>query len=375
MARENSYFIVTPPGLEQVCADELRGLGVEPLAMVSGGFEFRGGLRELYLANLWLRTASRILVRLGEFGARDFPTLYQKLAKLPWGRFVKPGQACRISVSCHSSRLNHSGRIAETCRTAIARALGEEVAGEGDTLGIYLRFVDDRCQVSIDSSGEHLHRRGYRQAHGAAPLRETLAAGCLLACGYDGSRPLIDLMTGSGTFALEGAMIALNKAPGLARHFSFMDWPKFRPGLWQQLCDEASRCQRQQLPAPIVAVDNNPRAIAAAEANLSSAGVRELIDLRCCAMQALLPAGDEGLLICNPPYGERLGKHAALNALYRDLGSLYGQRFRAWQGAVLCPDGPLLKATRLPLQQLLRLSNGGIRVGLFQKMARKGQDL
>ncbi len=366
MARENIYFIVTPPGLEQICAGEVRSLGIEPLSISSCGLEFAGGLRELYLANLWLRSASRILVRLGEISARDFPSLFQKLAKLPWGRFVKPGQDCRVSVSCHSSRLNHSGRIADTCRKAIVRALGQDFSGEAE-VRIYLRFVDDRCQVSVDSSGEHLHRRGYRQAHGAAPLRETLAAGCLLACGYDGRRPLIDLMTGSGTFALEAAMIALNRAPGLTRSFTFMDWPKFRPGLWQQVCDEAVSRQHKTMPASIVAVDSNPKAIAAAEANLVSAGVQEKIDLRCCAMQELEAVGEEGLLICNPPYGERIGRHAALTALYRDLGHVYGQRFSSWRGAILCPDGVLLRATRLPMEPLLRLSNGGIRVGLFRK--------
>ena len=367
MARQDDYFVITAPGLEKICAAEIQQLGISATVSVAGGVEFSGGLRELYLVNLWSRTASRVLVRLGEVSARDFPALYQKLSKLPWGRFVKPGQRCNVKVTCHTSRLNHSGRIAQTCNDAIMRVLRQDADGDQATATIYLRFVEDRCLVSVDSSGVHLHRRGYRQVHGAAPLRETLAAGSLLACGYDGSQPLIDLMTGSGTFALEAAMIALRRAPGLKRDFAFMDWPKFRAGLWQQLGAEAQRQQKKALAAPIIAVDNNPKVIAVAEANLIAGGLTELIDLRCCAMQDLVPEGPDGLLICNPPYGERLGRNAVLSALYRDLGRVYGEVFKDWQGGVLCPDNSLLKASGLNLQQVLRLSNGGIMVGLFMK--------
>ncbi len=367
MARLDDYFVITAPGLEELCAAEIQQLGISAEISVAGGLQFRGGLRELYLINLWSRTASRVLVRLGEFTARDFPALYQKLSKQPWGRFVRPGQDCNIKVTCHGSRLNHSGRIAQTCLDAIRRVLGQDGGGVPETVTIYLRFTEDRCQVSIDSSGEHLHRRGYRQAHGAAPLRETLAAGCLLSCGYDGSQALVDVMTGSGTFALEAAMIALKRAPGLTRDFAFMAWPKYRAGLWQQLCVEARRQQKQELDAPITAVDSNPKAVAAAAANMKAGEVDELIDLRCCAMQELTPNTDGGLLICNPPYGERLGRNAVLNALYHDLGRIYSEVFSGWDGAILCPDNLLLKASGLKLHQLLRLSNGGIKVGLFLK--------
>lgn len=367
MARQDDFFVVTAPGLEPLCEEEIRTLGIKARVSASGGLEFRGGLRELYLVNLWSRTASRVLVRVDEVTARDFPALYQKLRRLPWGRFVKPGQRCDVRVTAHRSRLNHSGRIAQTCQEAIEHVLGRDADGSEGTATVFLRFVDDRCQVSVDSSGSHLHRRGYRQAHGQAPLRETLAAGSLLACGYDGSLPLVDLMTGSGTFALEAALIALRRAPGLTRDFAFMNWPKYRAGLWKQLCDEAVRQQLSELPAVITAVDSNPKAIAAAQLNLAAAGIGDLIDLRCCAMQELVPTGPAGLVICNPPYGERLGRNAVLSALYRDLGRVYVEVFKEWQGALLCPDNQLLKSSGVKLQELLRLSNGGIQVGLFQK--------
>jgi putative N6-adenine-specific DNA methylase len=364
----NDYYVVVAPGLEALCAAELAALGIVVTDRQNGGLAFAGGLRELYLANLWLRTASRILVRVGEFGARDFPTLYKRLGRLPWGRFVKPGRPCRCRVSSQHSRLLHSGRVEQTCREAVAKALGgvaEDATQEEAT--IYVRIVDDRCLVSVDSSGAHLHRRGYMQARGAAPLRETLAAGCLLAAGFDGSQSLVDLMCGSGTLAVEAALIALNLPPGGRRTFAFMDWPGFRPGLWQQLLDVAARAAGVAPSAAIVAVDSNPRAIAALRLNLAEAGLDELVDGHCCPMQDFSSELKHGLLICNPPYGERLGKNADLDALYRDLGRVYGTRFAGFQGCLICPEKRLVRQTGLAFEPLLRFSNGGIPVALLRK--------
>jgi len=365
--QNNNYFVVTAPGFENICAKELVDLGIQPLNTIRGGVEFAGGLQELYLANLWLRSASRILVRLGEVAARDFPILFQRLSRLPWGRFIKPGAAYEIKVASHGSRLTHTGRIAEVCEAAIAKSLGEKRGDSGLVQKVFLRMNDDHCQVSVDSSGEHLHRRGYRQARVAAPLRETLAAGCLLACHYDGSAPLLDMMTGSGTFAIEAAMIALHRAPGKERDFAFMGWPKYRPGLWQQLLIEAQREEKSTISTPIVALDNNPKAIAAVQKNLEMIGLTGLIQLSCGQIQQLQPQFPSGLMICNPPYGERLGKNASLKSLYHDLGRVYGTTFAAWQGAIICPESELLKTTGIAFSPLLRFSNGGIKVALLKK--------
>lgn len=364
--RENCYFAVTLPGFESVCAGELQQLKIYS-GCQRGGVEFHGGLRELYQANLWLRSATRILVRLGEVTARDFPTLYKRLLRLPWGRFIKPGVPCDVRVVCHRSRLSHSGRVAETTQQAIVKALGAEPDPQGKVQQVLVRIEDDRCLVSIDSSGELLHRRGYRQARVAAPLRENLAAGCLLALGYDGSQPLVDAMTGSGTFAIEAALIALQRAPGAKRNFAFMDWPKYRPGLWRQLLQQARQAEKTELPAAIIAIDNNPKAIAAAERNLTAAALDGLIQVQCLPMQQLRAEAEHGLILCNPPYGERLGRSAALQALYRDIGSVYAGTFAAWQGALVCPDAELVRSSRITLTPLLHFSNGGIRVALLEK--------
>lgn len=361
------YFVVTTPGFENICAKELTHLGIQPVKIIRGGVEFEGGLQELYLANLWLRSATRILVRLGEVAARDFPTLFQRLSRLPWGRFIKPGRACEIRAVSHGSRLNHTGRIAAVCEEAMVKSLGEKNGSTGLVQKVFVRMNDNHCEVSVDSSGELLHRRGYRQARVAAPLRETLAAGCLLACGYDGSLPLSDAMTGSGTFSIEAALIGLHRAPGKGRDFAFMSWPKFRPGLWQQLLVEAQRGEKATLPAPILAVDNNPKAIKAAQINIESIGLGGLIELSCGQMQQLHPSAPRGLIICNPPYGERLGKNASLKSFYHDLGQLYGTVFADWEGAVICPESGLIKSTDLSFSPLLRFTNGGIKVSLLKK--------
>ncbi|MEA3362908.1 MAG: class I SAM-dependent RNA methyltransferase [Thermodesulfobacteriota bacterium] len=365
--QKNDYFVVTAPGFETICARELVDLGIQPINTVRGGIEFEGGLQELYLTNLWLRSASRILVRLGGVVARDFPILFQRLSRLPWGRFVKPGVAYEIRVASRGSRLTHTGRIAEVCEAAMTKVLGEKRVKTGSVQKIYLRMNDDRCQVSIDSSGEHLHRRGYRQARVAAPLRETLAAGCLLASDYDGSSPLLDMMTGSGTFSIEAALIALHRAPGKGRDFAFMNWPKYRPGLWRQLLIEAQREEKSTLPYPIIALDNNPKAIAAVQQNLEKIGLDGLIQLSCGNMQQLQPQLPSGLMICNPPYGERLGQNASLKSLYHDLDRLYGKTFADWQGAIICPESELIKSTTTSFAPLLRFSNGGIKVALLKK--------
>ncbi|MCF6267317.1 MAG: hypothetical protein L3J57_12330 [Desulfuromusa sp.] len=366
--QKNDCFVVTAPGFESICAGELAALGIQPANIIRGGVEFEGGLQELYLANLWLRSASRILVRVGGVAARDFPILFQRLSRLPWGRFVKPGVAYEIRVASRGSRLTHTSRIADVCAAAMTKVLGEKKQGEkGSVQKIYLRMNDNYCQVSIDSSGEHLHRRGYRQARVAAPLRETLAAGCLLACEYDGSSPLLDMMTGSGTFSIEAALIALHRAPGTGRDFAFMNWPKYRPGLWRQLLIEAQREEKSTLPAPIIAVDNNPRAIAAVQLNLKKIGLDGSIQLSCGNMQQLQPQFSSGLMICNPPYGERIGKNASLKSLYHDLDRIYGKTFADWQGAIVCPESELIKSTSTSFSPLLRFSNGGIKVALLKK--------
>lgn len=356
-------FAVTAPGLEEVCAGELRGLGMADIRVLAGGVAFCGGLREIYLANLWLRSASRVLVRVGEFKSRDFPDLYRKALRLPWGRFLRPGVGLQVRASSQHSRLIHSGRIAETLSEAIHRSLGQEAAPAGEQL-ILARFDADVCQLSVDSSGALLHRRGYRTETAFAPLRETLAAGILLLLGWDGSTPLVDPLCGSGTFVIEAALLAGNRAPGMRRPFAFMDWPGFRPGLWEALRAEAQRAERPVTVA-LCGGERESEALASAERNAARAGVESLVQLRQQELAACVAPPGPGLVVCNPPYGKRIGRDEDLRPLFGALGTLFQGPFAGWRGAFICPDDALARATELSLTRCAGLQNGGIPVALW----------
>ena len=204
--RTENFYIIVSPGLEETCAAELSAIGIPPRQIDKGGIACTGRLRELYLANLWLRTASRVLVRFAACRSRDFPDLYRKARQLPWGRFIHAETPVAFRVACHGSRLNHSTRVAETLESALNRALGRSTNPTGkDPQLVMVRIVEDVVTISIDTSGELLHRRGYRKTVTAAPLRETLAAGILMLLDWQGHEALVDPMCGSGTFVIEAA--------------------------------------------------------------------------------------------------------------------------------------------------------------------------
>ncbi|HEX2190502.1 MAG TPA: hypothetical protein VHG51_16455, partial [Longimicrobiaceae bacterium] len=245
-----SLFAVTAPGLEELCAAELREMGIAAAAE-PGGAAWEGTRAQLFDANLRLRTAGRVLVRVAEFRARTWFELERHARRVPWERWVRPRGAVRLRVASKKSKLYHEGAIAERLLDAVARSAGplgsagtarggdeEDEGAEGQLFVV--RFHYDRCTLSVDSSGALLHLRGYRQALAKAPLRETLAAAMLLGSGWDGAAPLLDPMCGSGTVAIEGALLARKVAPGLAspdrtpRRYAFLEWPDHDARLWDQ---------------------------------------------------------------------------------------------------------------------------------------------
>lgn len=363
--RTETFFAIVSPGLEEVCARELANLDVASLEVCPGGVAFQGKLADLYRASLWLRSASRVVVRFAEFPSRDFPQLFQRALKLPWGRFLKAETPVQFRVTCRRSRLMHTERVAETFEKAIMRSFGREENPQNDSAQLILvRIVEDRVQVSIDSSGELLHRRGYRRAVTPAPLRETLAAGVLQLAGWDPHQPLCDPMCGSGTFLWEAALLACQQAPGRHRRFAFMRWPGFREGLWRQLCQMADQQQRE-LGASLAGYDQDAEAIAAARTNGEQLQLLEevVIVKKSLAEQPVYMT--PGLVVCNPPYGLRLETAERIQAFYRDLGRQLHRAFPGWRLAMLCPDAALAKKTGLALRQQALLDNGGLKVGLF----------
>lgn len=363
--RTEELFAVISPGLETVCANELAALQIKPGETIPGGIAFSGRLRDIYLCNLWLRTASRILIRFADFRSRDFPDLYRRASLLPWGRFIKSETPVSFRITCHTSRLNHTTRIAETLESAINQALGRSTnPAEGSAQLILVRIVDDQVTLSIDSSGELLHRRGYRQSVTAAPLRETLAAGTLMMLNWNGSTPLEDPLCGSGSFLLEAALLARQQAPGLNRAFAFMDWPGYRDGLWKLLCGEAQRMERD-ISLAICGADENPGAVAAANENSKRSGIPGLLEIKQMPVSDQPIHAGEGLVVCNPPYGKRLKLGKEPEHYYNELGKQLLRAYPDWQLAMLCPNPELVKATGLPFRRIADLDNGGLTVGLY----------
>jgi putative N6-adenine-specific DNA methylase len=362
-------FVSALPGLEPALESEAGVLGFSP-RRVEGGVELTGAPGLHQEANLRLRTASRVLLRLGHFPAPEAGALARGLAGLPLSTVWDGRTAPRFSVALHRARFKGPDAVL----AAAARAWGlpsveragvlDEESSEGLTL--LVRLEGDTCTVSADTSGEPLHRRGYRQEVSRAPLRETLAAGILVLAGYDGVEPLVDPMCGSGTFLIEGAGMSRRRAPGLERAFAFERFPGFDAADWGA---RKARAEAESLPAPRSVLrghDLNAGALGTARRNARRAGVTltlERQDVRTLAA----PAGlGPGLVVVNPPYGKRVGEAEDLPGLYRALGATFRRAFTGWRAAVLVPeDTGLLRALGLPEGRSLPVRNGGLRCRLL----------
>ncbi len=377
-----TFFAVTAPGLERITTEELNRLGMKvsknpPVdiprlsAEESGGVEFEGSRADLYRANYQLRTASRVLVRMDTFYAAAFSELRKKASRLGWENFLKPGDPVTLHVTCHKSKLYHSGAVAERVLGAIGDKLGKpsvQKKAEETTDGhppqlVVVRLVNDQCTISIDSSGELLHRRGYRLETAKAPLRETLAAGMLLASGWDAQSPLLDPFCGSGTIAIEAALLARGVQPGQNRWFAFMDWPRFDQTRWQSSLSAWTASPPVVMPR-IQASDRDAGAIRIAQANAERAGVAEWIEFTCRPISAIEPPSEPGWVVTNPPYGIRVSANKDLRNLYAQFGNVLRAHCPDWQLAVLCSDPQLLGQIGLPLDSSISLINGGINVRL-----------
>ncbi len=381
-------FAVCALGLDELLAAELRSLGIDAdsAAEEPGGVAFDATAAALYRANLHLRTASRVLVRLGQFHVRALGELERRAKELPWERFMGPGRSVRIRVTCRKSRLYHTGAVGERIANALTARSGglTDASTTGNAVAVHAHHADappddddvdddesqlvvvrvfhDRCTISIDSSGALLHRRGYRLATAKAPLRETLAAALLLASGWDVRAPLVDPMCGSGTIAIEGALLARRIAPGLRRSFAFVEWPEFDGALWESVLDEARSLVRPRAPAAIQASDRDAGAIEAALANAHRAGVAADIELTHRALSAIEPPPGPGWVVTNPPYGARVGERDRLRNLYSQLGKVLRAKCAGWTVALLSADSRLDSRLGLPLETRVRTRNGGIAV-------------
>ncbi|MBK6277615.1 MAG: bifunctional 23S rRNA (guanine(2069)-N(7))-methyltransferase RlmK/23S rRNA (guanine(2445)-N(2))-methyltransferase RlmL [Gammaproteobacteria bacterium] len=373
--RHGHYFASCSRGLEELLAAELKAAGVDDTRVGAGGVYITGPLAHAYRACLWSRVASRVLAAVGEVGARDADELYANAVELPWEQHIGAGATIAVDFIGVSEQLRNSLFNARRVKDAVVdrlravTGLRPDVDVRAPDIRIVARLNRERLTLAIDLGGAQ-HRRGYRGATGAAPLKENLGAALLLRCGWPelaaAGGALYDPMCGSGTLLIEGALIAAGAAPGEWRDLGRQKWPGHDPLLWQRLVQEARAAREQGLPglAPIAGADADRRVLAHAVENAAAAGLAGRIEFSAVALAAQrrpeAMAGRTGLLICNPPYGERLGEARQLQGLYEDLGRLVREEFPGWRAAILTTEGPLEAALGLRFARRYRFRNGAI---------------
>ncbi len=357
-------FLVCAPGFEQVLRAETIEKGFKKPKASHGGVTIWGGWSVAWRANLDLRGASKVLVRLGSFKVTHLSQLEKRASELPWSELLNDQVSVRLEASCTKSKIYHQKAAAERIGRAITRAAGCRLDDEGD-ITIKARLFEDRCTISIDISGDGLHKRGHKEALNKAPLRETLAALILRQCGYDGTEPVLDPMCGSGTFVLEAADIATCQKPGRSRSFAFEKLMNFDPELWEKM---KSKDTRISPAAHFYGFDRDKGAIERSQANAQRADLGDQCTFTHAPIGTLKrPDGPAGLVIINPPYGVRLGDVKKLSALYKSLGTVLMREFSGWRVGIVTNTDKLAKATGLPfVENPMRFDHGGIKVSLYQ---------
>lgn len=356
-------FLVATPGLEaQLCA-EAKSIGFGNPKQVPGGVIVRGGWRDVWHANLELRGCGKVLARIGAFRVMHLAQLDKRARKFPWGEYLRKDVPVLVEASCSRSRIYHSQAAAQRIARAISEEFGAQVTPDAEVV-IKARILDDLCTISVDTSGELLHKRGHKQGVGKAPMRETMAALLLRACGFDGVEPLVDPMCGSGTFVIEAAEIAAGLQPGRERRFAFEDLAGFDEATFRAMRLSGPR---RTPPASYHGSDRDAGAVQQAQENARRAGVSAFTQFRCQTISALVPPeGPAGLVIVNPPYGARIGEKKPLFALYGALGQVLRSRFSGWRVGLITTDASLAGATGLPfLPPGPPILHGGLKVKLF----------
>ncbi|HZG37158.1 MAG TPA: THUMP domain-containing protein [Nodosilinea sp.] len=360
-----TYFATVARGLEALAAAELDKLGAQQIEPGFCGVAFEGDLALLYRVNLWSRLAFRVLVKLGECPCHDAEDLYQGIQSIDWRPYLTPDLTFAVDATGKNRSLNHSHFTALQVKNAVVDQQRQHW-GDRSTIDtqhpevrLNVHIQDDTATVSLDSSGSSLHRRGYRPAVGAAPLKESLAAALVKLTDWPGDVPLLDPLCGSGTLPLEASMAALNIAPGIFREeFGFQTWPDFDGDLWDGLWQEAEAARQESLGTWVGGCDRDPDIIHQAHLNAQRCDLAEQVHFWATDLADLEAPADSGYLLCNPPYGERLGAEEDLGAFYKLLGDVLKQRFKGWTAFVLSGNKELSRYIGLKSAQRVAVYNG-----------------
>jgi putative N6-adenine-specific DNA methylase len=367
------FFATCPKGLESTLKDELFSLGMSEIAESEGGVHFGGGLEECYRANFLLRSASRVLLTISEFRARSYDELYSGVRKLDWSKYMTLGMTLAVDAHCNRTVMDHSLFAARRVKDAIVDQFREKFGSRPDVnvgnpdLLVNARIYRDKCTLSLDSSGESLHQRGWRVDAGEAPLKENLASALLELAGWNGRSNLVDPMCGSGTIPIEAALMALGVPAGAGRSaYGFTRWPAFNEETWKKARGAGLSGVKSALECSIEGYDASPASIRISEANAESAGIRRHVVLARRNISEMEEQKEGTVILTNPPYGERLGRVEELKELYRLLGDTLKRKCMGCTAHVLCGNPDLIAEIGLKPSRRLVLFNGPIECRLLK---------
>ena len=374
------YWVATAPvGAASVLAEELAQFGAEDIRERSHDVKFQGTLEVGYRACLWSRTATRVLLSLGSIDATSSKSVYEGVKRIDWREHLAPGATLACDCSGGNESIRHTIYGSQLLKDAVCDNLREStgerpnIKPERPDVLLHLHVEGPTALVSLDFSGESLHRRGYRSEGGRAPLKENVAAAVLLRAGWpqiaEAGGTLLDPMCGSGTFLTEGALIAADAAPALDReYFGFLKWHGHDASLWARLREEAqARRAVRAVRRCILGSDIDSEAVRMAIANAIQAGVADWVHVEKRAISDVpRPNAETGLIVANPPYGERIGAESGLPELYSELGAVLRDRFQGWQAAILTGNPPLARNLGIYAKRTHRVFNGTIECRLLR---------
>ena len=367
----NLQLIATcPMGLEAIVARELQDLGYSDTRTENGRVNFVGGPADICRTNLWLRTADRILIKMGEFEARTFDQLFEGTKAIDWASFIPKNGEFPVQGRSQKSQLTS----VPACQGIVKKAIVEKLKlsyntewfpEDGELYEIEVQLLKDRAQIVLDTTGASLHKRGYRKLVTEAPLKETMAAAMVLLSRWRPDRPLYDPFCGSGTIPIEAAMIGWNIAPGLRRSFTSEQWPIIGQSHWDDAQDEAFDAVKDDVPLEIAGSDIDGEAIEVALAAAAKSGLAKELTLRTLPVAEVKLNGEFGCIITNPPYGERLGTEREANRAIRELGDIV-EAASSWSVFALSPSREFERDYGKPAQKKRKLYNGRIECALYQ---------
>lgn len=353
-------------GAEDLVIDELLALGATEIKKGTRAVEFTGSLETMYKANLWCRTALRILKPVISFPAASEQQLYDEVKKINWAEYLDVKQTFVIDAVVNYSNLTHTMYVAQKAKDAIADQFREKfnerpsVALKNADLNIHIHIYKDLASISFDSSGESLHKRGYRDETNEAPINEALAAGLVLLSGWDKKSNFVDFMCGSGTILIEAGLIAKNIPPGIFRdEFAFEKWKDFDADLWRRIISEAKSLEIKNTGFKITGIDRSVMTLNIARQNIINAGLNEVIELHQIPFSVYSPSPGPGTVIINPPYGERLVEDN-IRELYKNIGDYLKNKFGGYQAWILTSNREAAKAIGLHPSRKIQLYNGAL---------------